>query len=398
MSTTRLRRLMLATVLVSGYNIVVYFLDFYKATEPDYFDPAFWASLPQLVLTFLMVRKWPKTKDPLDWDNWSSPFLGLWLLMISMIAISIRSYDTSSYDEAWEIALLALAAVGIPIHVFINWANSVGSDAPIWGLFHTPWQREDGEVVYLLNLGVGFSWLLFNILFVILIISVFRFENSLNRNASIIETSDLHEQEAIGDLSSESKELPAVMTALNCASCGHELNQSQKFCSNCGQSIKEKHPVTQSQEVECDQCGAELIKNQKFCSTCGVEIEWPNDVSALTNVIQQSPVASKPSWVLSHFRALGGIGRALAITWIIFNGLATLSLFGEQSSPDDLSKCNGLYDTSIYLRYGVFRCPAIYSATESTFDFNALLGLAALNLIVFGCFFAYTSFKISRSK
>ncbi len=398
MSTTRLRRLMLATVLVSGYNIVVFFLDFYKAAEPDYFDPAFWALLPQLVLTLLMVRRWPKTNNASDWDDWATPFAGLWLLIVFMTAISIRSYDPSSYEGAWGFVLLILAAVGIPTYVFINWANSVGSNAPFWGLFHTPWQREDGEVVYLLNLGVGFSWLLFNILFIILIVSVIRFEISLENNVSTNDPSNLSEKETKGYLSIESKELPGAMTTSICASCGNELKKGDKFCSNCGGFAEDKPLFAENQDVECDQCGAELIKNQKFCSTCGVEIEWPNKVNASTNIIQQSPAASKPSWALNHFRALGGIGRALAIIWLIFNGLAVLSLFGGQSSPDDLSKCNGLYDANILKTYGVFRCPAIYNSTESSFDSNALLGLAALNLIVFGCFFAYTSFKISRSK
>lgn len=398
MSTTRLRRLMLATVLVSGYNIVVFFLDFYKATEPDYFDPAFWALLPQLVLTFLMVRKWPKTNNASDWDNWSAPRVGLWIIIVFSIAFSIRSYDPSSYEGAWGFVLSVLAAVGIPTHVLINSANSAWSDSPFWGLFHTPWQREDGEVVYLFNLGIGFSWLLFNILFVILIVSVFRLENSLENNASAIEPSYSPEQKAKEDVSSESKELPGAMTALDCASCGNELKKGDKFCSNCGGFAEDKPLFTENQDVECDQCGAELIKNQKFCSSCGVEIEWPNEVGASTKAIQVPPAVSNPSWAVKHFRALGGIGRALAITWIIFNGLAILSLFGEQSSPDDLSKCNGLYDANILKTYGVFRCPAIYNSTESSFDSNALLGLAALNLIVFGCFYAYTSFKISRSK
>ena len=398
MSTTRLRSLMLATVLVSGYNIVVFFLDFYKATEPDYFDPAFWALLPQLVLTLLMVRMWPKTINASDWGEWAIPFAGLWLLIVFTTAISIRIHDPSSYEGAWGFVHLFLAAVGVPTYVFINWANSVGSNAPLWGLFHTPWQREDGEVVYLLNFGVGFSWLLFNILFIILIVAVIRFEISLENNVSTNDPSNLSEKETKGYLSIESKELPGAMTTSICASCGNVLKKGDKFCSNCGGFAEDKPLFAENQDVECDQCGAELIKNQKFCSTCGVEIEWPNKVNASTNIIQQSPAASKPSWALNHFRALGGIGRALAIIWLIFNGLAVLSLFGGQSSPDDLSKCNGLYDANILKTYGVFRCPAIYNSTESSFDSNALLGLAALNLIVFGCFFAYTSFKISRSK
>ena len=398
MNSTGLRRLMLASVSVSTYNIVVFFLDFYKATEPDYFDPAFWALLPQLVLTFLMVRKWPKTDNASDWDNWATPMAGLWLLIVFMTAISIRFYDPSSYEGAWGFALLVLAAVGIPTYALINWANSVGSDAPLWGLFHTPWQREDGEVVYLFNLGIGFSWLLFNILFVILIVSVIRFEISLENNVSTNDPSNLSEKKAKGYLSTESKELPGAMTASICASCGNELKKGDRFCSNCGGFAEVKPLFTENQDVECDQCGADLIKNQKFCSTCGVEIEWPNKVSASTNVIQQSPYARKQSWALHHFRALGGIGRALAITWLIFNGLAILSLFGGQSSPDDLSKCNGLYDANILKTYGVFRCPAIYNSTESSFDSNGFLGLIILNLIVFGCFFSFTSFKISKSK
>ena len=55
---------------------------------------------------------------------------------------------------------------------------------------------------------------------------------------------------------------------MNCEKCGAEINENDKFCSNCGEEIK-------SNEVEiifCEKCGAEINEDDKFCGKCGEEV------------------------------------------------------------------------------------------------------------------------------
>ena len=47
--------------------------------------------------------------------------------------------------------------------------------------------------------------------------------------------------------------------SIKCETCGHEIDENQKFCPECGQRIGEV----------CKKCGANLLKGQKFCPECG---------------------------------------------------------------------------------------------------------------------------------
>lgn len=49
---------------------------------------------------------------------------------------------------------------------------------------------------------------------------------------------------------------------MKCASCQHENESEDKFCSECGLSLVRK----------CDDCGAELKPAAKFCSKCGTSV------------------------------------------------------------------------------------------------------------------------------
>ena len=105
---------------------------------------------------------------------------------------------------------------------------------------------------------------------------------------------------------------------------------------------------------------------------------------------------SSSSWLKEHFQAMGVIGKAVSVIFAIYNVFAVISLFGGSSSPDDLSKCNGTYDTAIYLKYGVFRCPAIYDQTGSSFDSAGLVALIFFDAFVFGILYFYAKRKLKR--
>ena len=50
-----------------------------------------------------------------------------------------------------------------------------------------------------------------------------------------------------------------------CPNCGHELNETAKFCGKCGIKISE---IIET-KLFCSNCGNELSENAKFCPRCG---------------------------------------------------------------------------------------------------------------------------------
>ncbi|MDR1872442.1 MAG: SPFH domain-containing protein [Deltaproteobacteria bacterium] len=55
----------------------------------------------------------------------------------------------------------------------------------------------------------------------------------------------------------------APANKLKCPKCGVEVNDTQKFCFNCGA------PLGAPKMVKCDKCGALYSTNSKFCPQCG---------------------------------------------------------------------------------------------------------------------------------
>lgn len=51
-----------------------------------------------------------------------------------------------------------------------------------------------------------------------------------------------------------------------CVHCGHESEDTAKFCSNCGMKIKEEKPLSERRCVKCDALQKE---DAKFCHVCG---------------------------------------------------------------------------------------------------------------------------------
>ena len=54
---------------------------------------------------------------------------------------------------------------------------------------------------------------------------------------------------------------------IKCEKCGNEIQNSSKFCPNCGT------PVGTKKVEKCPKCGKERIQNAKFCDACGWNFE-----------------------------------------------------------------------------------------------------------------------------
>lgn len=55
---------------------------------------------------------------------------------------------------------------------------------------------------------------------------------------------------------------------IKCSKCGHENQDTNKFCAKCGSPLVLKK--------RCPSCGAELEKDADFCGNCGKKIEPEN--------------------------------------------------------------------------------------------------------------------------
>lgn len=55
---------------------------------------------------------------------------------------------------------------------------------------------------------------------------------------------------------------------MKCTKCGNELKDGVKFCSQCGEAVKEVC------NMKCRKCGKKLNENVKFCSACGTKVEY----------------------------------------------------------------------------------------------------------------------------
>ncbi|MGZ7044116.1 MAG: double zinc ribbon domain-containing protein [Methanobacterium sp.] len=55
------------------------------------------------------------------------------------------------------------------------------------------------------------------------------------------------------------------MEKMKCPSCGAEVEESNKFCTECGGKME--------QEIKCHQCSTKVPQGTKFCTECGAKIE-----------------------------------------------------------------------------------------------------------------------------
>ena len=62
-----------------------------------------------------------------------------------------------------------------------------------------------------------------------------------------------------------------------CANCGAELDETARFCSDCGAKVED--PAIEVVEADvvspCTNCGAELEPGAAFCNQCGTKVDAP---------------------------------------------------------------------------------------------------------------------------
>lgn len=63
-----------------------------------------------------------------------------------------------------------------------------------------------------------------------------------------------------------------VSSKNNCKNCGEELDESSKFCSNCGTKVEINEGVEKKNKF-CSECGSPISGNSKFCSECGAKVK-----------------------------------------------------------------------------------------------------------------------------
>jgi ribosomal protein L40E len=74
---------------------------------------------------------------------------------------------------------------------------------------------------------------------------------------------------ALGDQADKNTSAPT------CVSCGAELAETARFCSDCGAKVEE--PSIEVVEADivppCSNCGAELEPEATFCNQCGTKVD-----------------------------------------------------------------------------------------------------------------------------
>lgn len=95
-----------------------------------------------------------------------------------------------------------------------------------------------------------------------------------------------------------------------CKKCGQELPSGAKFCTNCGEKIKET-----SEFKVCPKCGAKYKKDAKFCTTCGYAFGGNVNVGSGDGKIEAA--IKKPSnQKIIQYVALGVLG--LLLIFVLF--------------------------------------------------------------------------------
>ena len=110
---------------------------------------------------------------------------------------------------------------------------------------------------------------------------------------------------------------PSAMT--ECPHCGAMNRDGARFCSGCGQSLKEVQPSPQPQTIHCPGCGFDNPAGAQFCGKCGQD---------LGVVASRSPAPSPPpkkARPRPEVRSKPKPAQSKRGLWIA--GIAVLSLF-----------------------------------------------------------------------
>ena len=151
---------------------------------------------------------------------------------------------------------------------------------------------------YALNGRVGkmfLTWILgfvtLGIYALYIIYTSYRDQNEFNNQmeyAILQRSKELRGKKDSGRPQKTFEETQDVINTFDCPECGFELNESFKFCPNCGSKVE----IPQNQVNFCTECGAKIMDGAKFCHECGNSIaedetmELPeSDVKLIPNEI-----------------------------------------------------------------------------------------------------------------
>jgi hypothetical protein len=168
---------------------------------------ASWALIPQLVCTGLLLKVY------LSWSDIFKLTNVIYLTFISWtlcFGLNLLGYFIPT-DGTWPIWKCVLNSFGIP---FGDSANNLSTLKSLFFAYNDAQSRLLKEITFTFDGGVAFSWLVFNVSFIAVLILVAKLVSKLwNKSGEII-------------------------TSKFCFSCGRALISNVRFCPDCGTPIQ----------------------------------------------------------------------------------------------------------------------------------------------------------------
>jgi hypothetical protein len=65
---------------------------------------------------------------------------------------------------------------------------------------------------------------------------------------------------------------------MKCKYCGHENDDKEQFCTNCGMKLGETPPAPQSDQIRCEKCGFLNPRGADICGGCGQSLVEPQSL------------------------------------------------------------------------------------------------------------------------
>lgn len=158
-------RLTYLAIFFSCYNILTWSIDWFRFSV-GYFGPSFWALIPQTAVTlwlYLMVRNYKKYNYRV-----AAPFV-VFTLWISSVVIGASELFFPKEVIPWPLLYSVLESVGFPI-LEIHY----GGVAPLLGFFHNNQGELDVVTDWYFDGGIQFSWFVFNVATLLLLVAISR--------------------------------------------------------------------------------------------------------------------------------------------------------------------------------------------------------------------------------
>lgn len=195
-----IRVLGVLTIGASALNVGAWLVDWARSGA-DYFGAGFWALIPQLILTVALVYGL-KTKRAIAGIYLFSVTFILWLVTFLINGWGWLSISQYGYPAWWG----WLEMFGVDAFQIFQFRS-----APLYGLFHSTKGDVSSPFGWYFDGGISFSWLIFNLLSVVLMVSLFA-NHVIDRRAMS----------------------PEVAVSSFCTQCGRVRLSVGSFCSGCG--------------------------------------------------------------------------------------------------------------------------------------------------------------------